>query len=46
MHLCFRQILIASQSQNPRISATSPAVLFNRRNQISPKSERLNAPLV
>ncbi len=42
MHLCFRPIWAASQSQNPRISAASSAVLFNRCIQTSPNSERLN----
>jgi len=40
LHLIFGPSLAAAQSQNPRCSAATPAVLLNRRNQIHPKSER------
>jgi hypothetical protein len=40
LHLIFRPSLTAAQSQNPRRSPATPAVLFNRYSQIRPKSER------
>jgi hypothetical protein len=40
LHLIFGPSLAAAQSQNPRCSVATPAVLLNRRNQIHPKSER------
>jgi hypothetical protein len=40
LHLIFRPSLPAAQSQNPRRSPVTPAVLFNRYSQIRPKSER------
>ena len=40
LHLIFRPSLTAAQSQNPRRSPATPAVLFNRYSQILPKSER------
>ena len=38
--------LPAPQSQNPRISAASPAVLLNRRDPIQPQSGRVKAEVI
>ncbi len=40
LHLVFGSYLADSQSQNPRHNTIMPAVLFNRPDQIQPKSER------
>jgi hypothetical protein len=46
LHLIFGPSLAVAQSQNPQRSAAMSAVLFNRRNQIQPKSERNLAQVI
>ncbi|MHB8092670.1 MAG: hypothetical protein ACYDH8_13895, partial [Syntrophales bacterium] len=46
LHLIFGPSLAVAQSHNPQRSAATFAVLFNRRNQIQPKSERNLAQVI
>jgi hypothetical protein len=46
LHLIFGPSLAVAQSQNPQRSAATSAVLFTRRNQIQPKSERNFAQVI